>query len=194
MPVFGSPSTLIPVSDNLFRVEAEPEPTRVFIGGEGSHMVLTGANTYADRLPRWRVESVRWPILISAAIVLTPLVMVVPWTIVGLRRRDTSKRGATWLKVFLLLCASALILPVIGIINVADRDLGVQNLWTAAMFAGTLLLPAAAILAFLFTVDAWRGGASRPLRLYAITVSISALILSGYLSAWGMIGFKPWNF
>ena len=76
----------------------------------------------------------------------------------------------------------------------ADLDLGEKNVWTVAIFAGSLLMPAAAILAFLFTVDAWRGGAGRLLRGYAMTVSIAALIISGYLSAWGMIGFMPWNF
>jgi len=78
--------------------------------------------------------------------------------------------------------------------NVADLELGEKNLWTVAMFIGSMLIPAAAILSFLFTVDAWRGGAGRFLRGYAMAVSIAALILSGYLSAWGMIGFRPWNF
>ena len=98
------------------------------------------------------------------------------------------------MKLFLLLCAIALVLPVAGVMNVADRDLGEKNLWTVAMFIGSMLIPAAAVLSFLFTVDAWRRGAGRFLRGYAMAVSIAALILSGYLSAWGMIGFRPWNF
>ena len=46
--------------------------------------------------------------------------------------------------------------------NVTDLSLGTRNIWTAAMFAGTVLMPAAAILSFLFTIDAWRN-ARRPL-------------------------------
>ncbi len=58
-----------------------------------------------------------------------------------------------------------------------------------------MLLPAAAILAFLFTIDAWRSGAGRALRAYALTrVDRGAACISGYLSAWGMIGFMPWSF
>ena len=189
-PVFGSAVTWIPVSDNLFRLEADAEPTRVFVAGEAEHMVLTGGSVYADRMPRWRIESVRWPVIISAGIVLTPLVMMMPWLVLGRR-----KTAAFWgLKLFLLLCAVALVLPIAGMMNVADLDLGEKNVWTVAIFAGSLLMPAAAILAFLFTVDAWRGGAGRFLRVYAMTVSIAALIIAGYLSAWGMIGFTPWNF
>ena len=202
-PVFGSAVTWIPVSDNLFRLEADAEPTRVFVTGDG-HMVLTGGSVYADRMPRWRIESVRWPVLISAAIVLTPVVFVIPWLWVGLSRRPvhhsaqrvggSAKREAGGLKLFLLLCAVAFVLPVIGVMNVDDRGLGVKNLWTVTIFAGSILMPAAAILSFLFTIDAWRGGASRLLCSYAMTVAVAALIISGYLSAWGMIGFRPWNF
>ena len=43
------------------------------------------------------------------------------------------------------------------------------------MFAGSLLMPAAAILSFLFAIEAWRSGAGRWLRSYAFAVSIAAL-------------------
>jgi hypothetical protein len=62
------------------------------------------------------------------------------------------------------------------------------------MFLGSIAVPAAAILSFLFTIDAWRNGAGRWLRAYALTISIAALIVSAYLSSWGMIGFMPWSF
>jgi hypothetical protein len=78
--------------------------------------------------------------------------------------------------------------------NIVDRDLGTQNAWTMMMFAGSVLLPAAAILSFLFAIDAWRSGARRWLGGYAIAVAVAALILSGYLSAWGMLAFRPWSF
>jgi hypothetical protein len=78
--------------------------------------------------------------------------------------------------------------------NAHDRDLGTRNIWTAAMFAGSLLLPVAAVLSFLFVIEAWRAGAGRWLRAYALTVSLAALVISGYLSAWGMIAFRPWSF
>jgi CubicO group peptidase (beta-lactamase class C family) len=189
-PVFGEPVTLRPTSDTLFRLDADPEPTRVFIEGDDGLMVLTGGSVYAERWPRWRIESVRWTVLASAAIVLTPIVMLIPWL---LRSRKAEPAGFWVMKIFLLLCAVAFLLPVIGVMNVADRELGTRNVWTAAMFAGSLLMPAAAILSFLFSIDAWRNDAGRWLRAYAMTVSVAALIISGYLSAWGMIGFRPWS-
>ena len=154
-------------------------------------MVMAGPSRYAERHSRWRIESVRWPVIVSAVLVLTPLLMIVVW-IVHAKRAEPF--GFWFLKICLLLCAIAIVLPVIGVMNVADRELGTRNIWTAAMFAGSMLLPAAAILSFLFTIEAWRSDAGRWLRSYAMLVSIAALIVSGYLSAWGMIAFRPWNF
>ena len=117
--------------------------------------------------------------------------MLIPWIA---RARRAQPYGFWPLKIFLVLCAIAFLLPVPGIWNVRDLDLGNTNMWTVAICTGSILLPAAAILAFLFAVDAWRSGAGRWLRTYAFAVSTAALIISGYLSAWGMIGFTPWNF
>ena len=185
----GQPAMLIPVTEALFRFEADPEPTRVFVPGEGDQMILTGPDIYAERWPRWRIESIRWAVLASAAIVVTPFVMLVPW-LIFIRRSP----GFWLLKLFLLLCAIAFALPVLGVMNISAPTLGTQNIWTVAMFIGSLLLPMAAILSFLFVIDAWRKGAGAWLRAYSLIVSIAALVISGYLSAWGMIGFRPWSF
>jgi len=192
-PVFGDAAPLIPVSDTLFRFENDPEPTRVFVPGKDNQMIMTGGASYAERSPRWRIEIVRWTVLLAAAVVVTPLVMAIPWIARGLTRRS-QQGGGGWMKTCLLLCAIAFMLPVLGISFVADRDLGTRNVWTAAMFAGTLLMPVAAILSFLFAVDAWRAGVGRWLRSYAMAVAAAALVISAYLSAWGMIGFRPWSF
>jgi CubicO group peptidase (beta-lactamase class C family) len=190
-PAFGRPVTLIPVADALFREDDKVDASTVFADNDAGLMVMAGPSRYAERQSRWRVESVRWPVIISAAIVLTPLVMFVLWIV---RARRAEPAGFWWLKIFLLLCAIALLLPYVGVRYVTDQDLGTFNIWTAAMFAGSALLPAAAILSFLFTIDAWRRDAGRWLRGYAMLVSVAALVVSGYLSAWGMIGFRPWNF
>ena len=190
-PVFGDNTALIPVSENLFRLEADPEPTRVFATDEAGTMVLTGAAFYAERKPRWRIESVRWPVLVSMALVTTPLLMLIPW-IVHARRAEPA--GFWWLKFWLLCCGIGILLPVIGYLSASGAELGTRNIRTAAIFAGSTLLPAAAILSFLFTIDAFMSAAGKWLRAYALLVSLAALIVSGYLSAWGMLAFRPWSF
>src|SRR5688572_9794080 len=190
-PVFGPATTLIPVSNNLFRLDADPEASRVFTTDAGGTMVLTGGSLYLERRPRWRVDVIRWPVLASVAVALTPLLMMVPW-IVHARRAEP--RSFWWLKLALLGCSVRLVPPVIGFMNAGVTGLGTTNLSTMAIFTGSILVPTAAILSFLFAVEAFMSGAGRWLKAYAVVTSIAALIVAGYLSAWGMLAFTPWNF
>ena len=113
-PVFGRPAPLVPVADNLFRLEADPEPTRVFATDDAGTMVLTGGVCYAERKPRWRIESVRWPVLVSAALALTPLLMMIPW-IVRARRCAPKAEGVLVAEVLAaVLQRRHSLLPVIG--------------------------------------------------------------------------------
>jgi len=190
-PMFGKGEELIPVADNLFRLEADAGPTRVFTEDNQGTMVLTGGFTYSERRARWPVELIRWPVLISMALVLTPIAMLVPWLI---RARQAAPAGFWWTKSALVLAATGELLIVAGIMNVSDRSLGTQNVWTAAIFLGSILLPAAAIIATMFTLDAWRRGAGPWLRAYALAASVCALVLAAYLSAWGMLAFRTWAY
>jgi CubicO group peptidase (beta-lactamase class C family) len=189
--LLGNTTELIPVSENLFRLDLDPEATSVFTRDEDGEMVWAGGLSYDGRRPRWRVEVVRLPVLAAAAIVLTPVVMLLPWI---LHARRAVPAGFWWLKLWLLCCSIGFLLPVAGIMNVDPPTLGTRNVWTAAIFTGTLLFPAAAILSLLFTIDAFVKDAGRWLRTYALAVSVAALIISAYLSGWGMIGFRPWSY
>jgi CubicO group peptidase (beta-lactamase class C family) len=190
-PVFGRRARLYPVSETLFRTEDDVEATRVFATDEDGTMVFTGGFAYAERVPRWRVEIVRWPVFISFFLAATPLLMLIPW-LVHSRRAEPS--GFWWLKTALLLCAAAVVLPTAGIMNVRDIELGSRNLWTGAIFIGSLMLPVAALLSLFFTVHAGREYAGPWLRSYALVISVAALLLSAYAWSWGMIGFRSWSF
>lgn len=189
-PVFGQRTRLVPASDTLFRAESDVDATQVFTLDETGTMVLTGTG-YAERVPRWRVEIVRWPVLISYFFLMTPVLVALIWLA---HARRAWPMGFWWLKVSLLLCAMAVLAPVLGIAQVSSTELGLLNPWTFAMFVGPVTLPVASILSIAFTVDAIRKGAGRWLRTYAVMISIAALTLSAYLLAWGIVGFKPWSF
>lgn len=190
-PVFGPRARLYPVSETLFRTEDDVEATRVFAAGEDGTMVFTGGFVYAERVPRWRVEIVRWPVVFSFVLVATPFAMLIPW-LVRIRRAEPS--GFWWLKTTLALCAVAIALPTVAVMNVRDIELGSPNLWTGAMFIGSVLLPVAALLALFFTVNAWRDDAGPWLRSYALAVSLAALVLSVYLWSSGLLAFRSWAY
>ena len=193
-PVFDDAVDLIPVSETMFRLAQEPEATRVFTTNEGGVAVLAGGTAgqlYAERRPRWQVEIVRWSVLASAGLVLTPLLMLAPWIVHARRARPS---GFWQLKICLLLSALAFTLPAATVIDATGRVLGTRNITSVSVFLGTLLLPAAAILAFVFTLAAWRAGAGTWLRAYAMLISAAALTISTYLAWWGMIGFRGWAY
>ena len=190
-PVFGAPAQLYPVTEALFRTDEDIEATRVFATDEAGTMVFTGGFAYAERRPRWQVEIVRWPVLFSLLLATTPLALAIPWVV---HARRAAPSGFWWLKTALLLCAAAVLLPVVGLMNVRDIELGSSNLWTGAMFVGSVTLPVAALLGLFFTVHAWRDSAGPWLRSYALAVSIAALLLSTYLWSWGLIGFRTWTY
>ncbi len=190
-PVFGRRARLYPVSETLFRTEDDVEATRVFTTDEAGTMIFTGGFAYAERVPRWRVEVVRWPVMFSFVLAATPLAMVIPWLV---RVRRAAPSGFWWLKTALLLCAVAVALPTIGVIKVRDIELGGRNLWTGAMFMGSVLLPASALLGVFFTIQAWQDDAGPWLRTYALAVSVATLLLSVYLWSWGMLAFRPWAY
>ncbi len=189
-PVFARGEDLIPVADNLFRREADADATLVFTTDEAGAMVMTGGMTYSERRPRWLIEVVRWPVFGSLALVLTPVAVLIAW---GVHARRATPSGFWWTKSTLLLACTGVLLVVLGVMNGSDRSLGTRNAWTAAIFFGSILLPAAAILSLLFTLDAWRRGAGPWLRAYALTVSLCACLLTAYLSYWGMVAFRPWS-
>ena len=150
----------------------------------------TAGQLYAERRPRWHVETIRWPVFASAALVWTPLLMLVPW-LMHLRRAKPS--GFWGLKACLLGCALAFALSA-AVLAASGKQLGTPSIWSVSFFLGTLMLPASAILGFVFAFRAGPAGASPWLRAYATLISIAGLILSAYLSWWGMIGFRSWAY
>ena len=190
-PLFGNMEDLIPVTDNQFRVEADAEATRVFAEDDTGAMVLTGGFQYSARRTRWPVEVVRWTVLLSFAIALTPVLMLVPWAAHANRAQPAS---FWWTKASLILGSLALLLPIMGVMNVSDVSLGTRNVWTGGIFVGTVMQPAATALSWFFVIDAWRRGAGAWLRAYAATVSLCAVVLTAYLAYWGMLAFRPWDF
>ena len=192
--VFGDAIDLIPVSETMFRLPHEAEATRVFTTDEDGVPILAGGTAgqlYAERRPRWRVDIVRWPVMAAAGLMLTPVLMIAPW-IVHARRAKPS--GFWWLKVCLLVSALAFALPAAAVMDATGKVLGTRNIFSVSFFLGTVLLPAAAILACVFTHRAWRAGAGTWLRAYAMLISIAAVIISAYLASWGMIGFRSWAY
>jgi CubicO group peptidase (beta-lactamase class C family) len=187
-PLIGPSLRLIPVSETLFRRESDLDATMVFAtNGEGA-TVLTGAQLYAERVPRWRVERVRLPVVLSLLVLMSPLLVAIVWV-------ARLRRSGWWdLKAALLACPIIIAAGVLPLTLTPVREWGFKNAATMMVFIATLSLPALAIVIVLLTVGARRREASGGLVAYALAVALAAAGLSVYLGANGLIGLRLWSY
>lgn len=190
-PVFGDSLRLIPVSDTAFRLEHELDASRIFTTDPEGIMVLTGPALYAERVPRWRVEIVRAPLLASVPLVLSVFVVAVAW-IVRVRR---ARPRAFWaLKAAILLCPVVLALPFATLALTPTRAWGVPGVGTMLAFVGSLAIPFSGLVVVLLAFQARRAAASRWLTRYAFLIAAAMIGVSFYLGAHGLLGLRTWNY
>ena len=158
------------MTESSVRLENELDASAVFTLDENGSMVLAGPNLYAERRPRWRTEVIRMPLLFAPPVIASVLPMTLLWL---LRIRRARPSGFWGLKLALLLCPLTMAVPFLALVGTPTRQWGAMNAGTIVVYVGTLLIPAAAALALVMTVWAWRGGASRWLLAYGTLVTIA---------------------
>ncbi len=187
----GGRQVFVPVSDTLFRREADVTPSRVCTTDDDGRALLLGDGYYGVRTPRWRVEAVRLPVAASLALAATvPLAMAL-W-LVRVRR---ARPAGFWLLKLSLACIPAAVVALVSMVLWAPgREWGEMTLWTRLTYLGSWALPLASLVALVLLVDAWRRDAGRWLRVYALLVTVAGLTLSGFIAAWGLVGLRPWAY
>ena len=189
--ILGEPVPLIPVSEAAFRLETELDASRIFTTDADGQMVMAGGQTYAVRVPRWRIELVRVPVLATVPLLASVFVVAIIWLA---RMRRAEPRGFWELKIALILCPLVALTPVIALSLTPMMDWGVRNTSTVAVFVSSLAFPILALVVGLFTLNAAREGASRLLATYAALVGLAMGGLSLYLSSHDLLGVRLWNY
>lgn len=190
-PLLGERARLVPVTTSAFRLEHEVDASRVFATDPHGVMVMAGGQVYAERTPRWRVELVRRPVLLTLPLIASVFVVAIVWSV---RWRRAEPRGFWELKIALLLCPLTLV-ALGGALALTPRmEWGTRNTATIAVFVSTLAIPVLALVVGLFTLTAAREGASRRLTTYAGLVGLAMGGLSLYLSSHDMLGVRLWNY
>jgi CubicO group peptidase (beta-lactamase class C family) len=190
-PVVGERVPLVAVSASAFRLESELDASRVFTSDADGQMVMAGAQTYAVRVPRWRVELVRVPVLATLPLLASVFVMAIIWLA---RLRRAAPRGFWELKVALILCPLTLLAPFAALSLTPMMDWGVRNTATVTVFVSTLAVPTLALVVGMLTLNAAREGVSRMLATYAALVGLAMGGLSLYLSSHDMLAVRLWNY
>ena len=186
--ILGSRQRLVPTSDHLFRGSDDVTPSLVFTADEGRDLMIEDGR-YRVRMPRWRVEAIRIPILLAVVVLATVPLALLIWLA---RIRAASPAGFWALKATLVVLPLALLSLSSLPLWVPGREWGVPNLWTRLTFIGSSALPVFSIVALVLVGDAWRRDAGPWLLAYATVVTWAGLALSAYIAVWGLVGIRPW--
>jgi CubicO group peptidase (beta-lactamase class C family) len=187
----GQRTRLVAVAPAQFRRERDLDASLVFTRDGAGTMVLAGAQVYAERQPRWRVEIVRWPVASAVVFLMTPLVVGVAWVI---RTRVARPFGFWALKIAMLLCPIAIAAPAWALSATTPRDWAARNLATVVVFLATIAIPTLAVAVAMLAIAAWRRSASHWLLGYAAMIALAAAALSAYLASHELIGLRLWDY
>jgi CubicO group peptidase (beta-lactamase class C family) len=187
----GERTRLVPVSDARFRRERDLDATVVFTRDANGTMVMTGGQLYAERVARWRVEIVRWPVASAVVFLLTPLLVAIVWVA---RIRVARPRGFWGLKAALFACPLVLAAVAAALATSTPLDWGAQNVTTNTVYLATIALPLLAVVIMVLVIVAYRQLASRMLVAYAVLVAVAAAGVSAYLASHNLIGLRLWQY
>ena len=188
-PILGERARLIPVAENMFRLESELDASRVFTTDAAGVTVMTGPQLFAERTSRWPHDAIRLGLAAGALILASVFVVAVFWVA---RLKRATPRGFWELKVALLLCPLVVLMPAAGVALTPMTEWGARNAGTLAVYVGTLAVPTMAIIVSIFTVMAIRERASRLLVTYAGLVALAMSGLALYLSHHDVLGLRLW--
>jgi CubicO group peptidase (beta-lactamase class C family) len=191
-PTLGSPQSLVPVNDALFRLEHQLTASLAFTSVSG-RQVLAGSSLYAERTARWPFAVLRGGLAIAlACAALAPLGAAAAWG--WRRRRGGPPAAAPGLGALWTAAAATLATVAFACSSASLPDLAQPSVWSSILFCGSLLYPALAVLIAGFTARAW---AQRPgwiAGFAALLVMASHAGLAIYVGWWELVGFRSWTY
>ena len=190
-PLVGERTRLIPVTGSTFRLDNEIDASRVFTTNANGVMVMAGAQLYAERVSRWRIDILRGSLAATLVVIGSVFLVAIVWVA---RWRRAQPRGFWELKFALLLCPLVTLMPAGGLALTPMMEWGARNAGTMAVFLGSLAIPVLALLVAVFTLGAARERASKRLTTYAGLVALAMGGLSVYLSSHDLLGLRLWTY
>lgn len=193
--IFGpNYNLLLPVGKNLFRLEKEPEATAVFFPDATGRMIYVrsgeGGEAYGERVfPLWlfaRLAFLGASGVLMASSLLYAVACVFLW-IFG------ESIGVKHLRVHVAPMITVLtLLGVAYAFNKAANDIGAFNVWSFAVFVGTIAFALLSLASLALAVTAPHRQIHKAVRVYSLLVSMACCIMTIFLSAWHLIGLRLW--
>jgi len=200
-PLLGKAKPYLPVSGTLFRGTDEPVATMALVedGADGRAAAIEQMG-YLLPASYHRVPAIlAWVSIGLVGLFLLSLVTTVLFALVWVPRKLLGKlKGVKHLsaRVWPLIATLALA-GLIGVIAISMdnmiANLGTRNWRSMALFACTMVFPAASLFGLIAAWRAPREELKGGVRVYAGAVSLVFAITAAYLAYWGMAGWRSWS-
>jgi len=193
--LFGKPRALLCVGKNFFRGEKEPEATSVFVTDSAGHMVLsdqgmegfsygertTLAGTYA------RIVLLALCVVLMASSPLFAIVWIL-WKLFG------GMKGVRHLAVraMPLLATLSFAALVFCFTKLGGADTGRFTLWTAAIFALSMLFPLLSLYGLLLSAGVRKSEIHGGTRVHSLLVALACCVVAVFMASWHIVGLRLW--
>ena len=195
--LFGKPEVLIPVGKNFFRDEKDPEATAIFATDSVGQMVFSSQETegfsYGER------TSIVWTyarlVLFVRSIVLmaTSLLFAIVWLLrkVFGGMKDVQHMAVRAVPLLATLSFCALFFCFTKLVQ-AGADTGKLTVWTAGIFAFSLLFPLLSLYGLFLAVRVPKAEIHNGTRIHSLLVALACCVVTVFVASWHVIGLRLW--
>jgi CubicO group peptidase (beta-lactamase class C family) len=189
----GRRETLIPVSPTMFRVEKEPEASRVFCKDENGTTILASGYSYHQRVNPW------WPgirlagILAGLVLMLTSPLFALIWIPRKLFGRMKRVKHLSVRIAPLLAVASFAVVAFMFFQIVQTGDPGARDFRTITFCVATWAFAALSGLGLVLTLRSFPLDIHRGTRIHSLLVAIACCVVAAYLAYHDIIGLRLWE-
>jgi CubicO group peptidase (beta-lactamase class C family) len=189
LPLTGTQFRHVPKDDAPY-----PVPTLDLLSVNPEGRFIQAEETTMKKTPAW----IAFGEILATAFVALSIVSIVVyspfWVLAGIskRRRRPAERA---LRLWPLLAVLSLV-AIVGLVILCGDDLigrlGNLTVWSAALWALTLIFAVTSIASAFYSWQSPAPGVRLGVRRFSIIVSAALLIATAYLVYWGFIGVRTW--
>nr|NQU90801.1 serine hydrolase [Bacteroidota bacterium] len=193
----GEETTLLPVSETLFREQKEPDAGAVFITSNENEIIFQKGNKYYLKTAGWKPWLYR-ALFVIAIIGMISVVFVamflIPYYLV--RKYILRKIVSINMKmiVFPFLAIVSLIIGMLVVSNQTQIEMTQMTTENILFCVSTWLFAAFSIAGILVVIINYKKSSGKSMNIYATIVSLSFIGFTIFLAYWGFIGLKLWAF
>jgi CubicO group peptidase (beta-lactamase class C family) len=195
--LFGKPDPepLISLGKNFFRGEKEPEATWIFITDGAGNMIVS--NQGMDGFSYGERANIAWTYAEIASLVLcvvlmaTSLLFAIVWILRKLfgGMKDVQHLAVRAIPLLATLCFMALVFCVT---RLGGPDTGKFTVWTAGIFALSVLFPLLSLYGLFLAVRVPKNEVHRGARMHSLLVALACCVVTIFIASWHLIGIRLW--